>query len=78
MKVRCIDNLGLTELEVRKIQESELKFDKWRGENRWYIKGIDGLSFEEQDFEIVKDYSMKKTFREVIADIKERNFGLIA
>lgn len=71
MKVRCIKDLGLTELELGGIYEGELKFDKWDGQDRWYIKGIDGLCFEEQVFEIVKDDSMRKTFREVIADIKE-------
>lgn len=71
MKVRCIKNLGLTELELGEIYEGELKFDKWDGQDRWYIKGIDGLCFEEQVFEIVKDDNMRKTFREVIADIKD-------
>ena len=71
MKVRCIKDLGLTELELGGIYEGELKFDKWDRQDRWYIKGIDGLCFEEQVFEIVKDDSMRKTFREVIADIKE-------
>lgn len=71
MKVRCIKDLGLTELELGEIYEGELKFDKWDGQDRWYIKGIDGLCFEEQVFEIVKDDNMRKTFREVIADIKD-------
>lgn len=71
MKVRCRNNFGLTKLEVGKIYEGELKFNEWLGEDRWYIKGLEGLYFEEQVFEIVKDDSMRKTFREVIADIKE-------
>ena len=71
MKVRCRNNFGLTKLRVGKIYEGELKFNEWLGEERWYIKGLEGLYFEEQVFEIVKDDSMRKTFREVIADIKE-------
>lgn len=71
MKVRCRNNFGLTKLRVGKIYEGELKFNEWLGEDRWYIKGLEGLYFEEQVFEIVKDDSMRKTFREVIADIKE-------
>jgi hypothetical protein len=71
MKVRCRNNFGLTKLEVGKIYEGELKFNEWLGEDRWYIKGLEGLNFKEQVFEIVKDDSMKKTFREVIADIKD-------
>lgn len=71
MKVRCLNNFGLTKLEVGKIYEGELKFNEWLGEDRWYIKGLEGLNFKEQVFEIVKDDSMKKTFREVIADIKD-------
>lgn len=71
MKVRCIDDLGLIELEVGKIYEGELKFNGWFGEDRWYIKGIEGLCFKEQAFEIMKADNKKKTFREVIATIKE-------
>lgn len=72
MKVRCNNDLGVIELEVGKIYEGELKFNEWFREYRWYIKGIERLSFKEQFFEIVKDDNMKKTFREVITDIKER------
>ena len=71
MKVRCIDDLGLTKLEVGKIYEGELKFSKWWGQDRWYIKGMENLCFKEHAFEIVKEDNMEKTFREVIADIKE-------
>ena len=71
MKVRCRNNFGLTKLEVGKIYEGELKFNEWLGEYRWYIKGLEWLYFEEKVFEIVKDDNMKKTFREVIADIKD-------
>lgn len=71
MKVRCIDDLGLTKLEVGKIYEGELKFSKWWGQDRWYIKGMENLCFREHAFEIVKEDNMEKTFREVIADIKE-------
>ena len=40
MKVRCIDDLGLTKLEVGKIYEGELKFwERW-GQERWYIKSM--------------------------------------
>lgn len=72
MKVRCNNDLGVIELEVGKIYEGELKFNEWFGEYRWHIKGLEGLCFKEQDFEIVKGDNMKKTFREVITDIKER------
>lgn len=72
MKVKCIDDLGLIELEVGEFYEGELKFNGWYGEDRWYIKGIEKLCFKEQVFKIVKEDNMKKTFREVIADIKER------
>jgi hypothetical protein len=72
MKVRCSNDLGLTKLEVgKKIYEGELKFNEWFGEYRWHIKGLEGLCFKEQDFEIVKGDNMKKTFREVIETIKE-------
>ena len=71
MKVRCIDYLGSTKLEVGKIYEGELKFSKWWGQDRWYIKGMEKLCFREHAFEIVKEDNMEKTFREVIADIKE-------
>lgn len=71
MKVRCIDDLGLTKLEVGKIYEGELKFSEWWGQDRWYIKGMENLCFREHAFEIVKEDNMEKTFREVIADIKE-------
>lgn len=71
MKVRCIDDLGLIELEVGEFYEGELKFNGWYGEDRWYIKGIEKLCFKEQAFEIVKEDNMQKTFREVIATIKE-------
>lgn len=71
MKVRCRNNFGLTKLEVGKIYEGELKFNEWLREDRWYIKGLEGFFFKEQVFEIVKDDSMRKTFREVIADIKD-------
>ena len=72
MKVRCIDDLGLTELEIGEIYEGELKFSKWWEQDRWYIKGMENLCFKEHAFEIVKGDNMEKTFREVIADIKER------
>lgn len=71
MKVRCVDDLGLTKLEVGKIYEGELKFSEWWGQDRWYIKGMEKLCFREHAFEIVKEDNMEKTFREVIADIKE-------
>ena len=71
MKVRCIDDLGLTKLEVGKIYEGELKFSEWWEQDRWYIKGMENLCFREHAFEIVKEDNMEKTFREVIADIKE-------
>ena len=71
MKVRCIDCLGLTKLEVGKIYEGELKFSKWWEQDRWYIKGMENLCFREHAFEIVKEDNMEKTFREVIAYIKE-------
>lgn len=71
MKVRCIDDLGLIELEVGKSYEGELKFNGWFGEDRWHIKGLERLCFKEQAFEIMKEDNMEKTFREVIADIKE-------
>ena len=71
MKVRCIDDLGLTKLEVGKIYEGELKFSEWWEQDRWFIKGMENLCFREHAFEIVKEDNMEKTFREVIADIKE-------
>ena len=71
MKVRCVDDLGLTKLEVGKIYEGELKFSEWWEQDRWFIKGMENLCFREHAFEIVKEDNMEKTFREVIADIKE-------
>ena len=71
MKVRCIYDLGIAKLEVGKIYEGELKFSKWWKEDRWYIKGFEKLCFREHAFEMVKEDNMEKTFREVIADIKE-------
>ena len=41
MKVRCIDDLGLTKLEVGKIYEGELKFSECWEQDRWYIKGME-------------------------------------
>ena len=62
----------LNELYVGGIYEGELKYDGWWEENRWYIKDIQGLCFKEDAFEIVKEDTMVKTFKEVIEDIKEK------
>lgn len=39
MKVRCIDDLGTTILEVGSIYKGELKFNHWYNEKRWYLEG---------------------------------------
>ena len=39
MKVRCIDDLGMTVLEVGSVYEGKLKFDHWNKEKRWYLEG---------------------------------------
>ena len=76
MKIRCINDLGISILEVGCIYDGELKFSPLRKEKCWYLEGekFRKFCFSEKVFEIVKeDNKMKeKTFREVIADIKER------
>ena len=75
MKVRCIDDLGMTVLEVGSVYEGKLKFDHWYKEKRWYLEGekFRKFCFMEKAFEIVREDNkmQEKTFREVIADIKE-------
>lgn len=69
MKVRCYDNSYLEDcLTVGRIYDvKEIK------ENYYVIKDDKGITnlFWHGDFEIVKENEMKKTFREVIADIKK-------
>lgn len=69
MKVRCYDNSYLEDcLTVGRIYDvKEIK------ENYYVIKDDKGITnlFWHGDFEIVKENEMEKTFREVIADIKE-------
>lgn len=75
MKVRCIDDLGTTDLEVGSVYEGELKFNNWYKEKRWYLEGekFRKFCFREEAFEIVKEDNkmQEKTFIEVIKDIKE-------
>ena len=76
MKVRCIDDLGTTVLEVGRVYDGNLKFDHWNKEKRWFLEGekFRKFCFREKAFEIVREDNkmQEKTFREVIADIKER------
>ena len=69
MKVRCYDNSYFEDcLTVGKIYDvKEIK------ENYYVIKDDKGITnlFWHGNFEIVKENEMEKTFREVIADIKE-------
>ena len=69
MKVRCYDNSYFEDcLTVGEIYDvKEIK------ENYYVIKDDKGITnlFWHGDFEIVKENEMEKTFREVIADIKE-------
>lgn len=69
MKVRCYDNSYLEDyLTVGRIYDvKEIK------ENYYVIKDDKGITnlFWHGNFEIVKENEMEKTFREVIADIKE-------
>ena len=69
MKVRCYDNSYLEDcLTVGRIYDvKEIK------ENYYVIKDDKGITnlFWHGEFEIVKENEMEKTFREVIADIKE-------
>ena len=69
MKVRCYDNSYFEDcLTVGKIYDvKEIK------ENYYVIKDDKGITnlFWHGNFEIVKEDNMEKTFREVIADIKE-------
>lgn len=69
MKVRCYDNSYLEDcLTVGRIYDvKEIK------ENYYVIKDDKGITklFWHGYFEIVKEHEMEKTFREVIADIKE-------
>lgn len=75
MKVKCIDDLGMTILEIGSVYEGELKFNHWCNEKRWYLEGekFRKFCFWEEAFEIVEEDNnmQEKTFREVIADIKE-------
>ncbi|MDU6304713.1 MAG: hypothetical protein E6585_23840 [Serratia marcescens] len=75
MKVRCIDDLGMTALEVGRVYGGELKFDHWYKEKRWYLEGekFRKFCFSEKAFEIVREDNkmQEKTFREVISTIKE-------
>ena len=69
MKVRCYDNSYFEDcLTVGEIYDvKEIK------ENYYVIKDDKGITnlFWHGEFEIVKENEMEKTFREVIADIKE-------
>ena len=69
MKVRCYDNSYLEDcLTVGRIYDvKDIK------ENYYVIKDDKGITnlFWHGEFEIVKENEMEKTFREVIADIKE-------
>ena len=75
MEVRCIDDLGMTVLEVGSVYEGKLKFDHWNKEKRWYLEGekFRKFCFREKAFEVVKEEKemQEKTFIEVIKDIKE-------
>lgn len=75
MKVRCIDDLGMTILEIGSIYEGELKFNHWCNEKRWYLEGekFRKFCFWEETFEIVEEEKemQEKTFIEVIKDIKK-------
>lgn len=75
MKIRCIDDLGMTALEVGRVYGGELKFDHWYKEKRWYLEGekFRKFCFSEKAFEIVREDNkmQEKTFREVISMIKE-------
>ena len=75
MKIRCIDDLGMTALEVGRFYEGELKFNHWYKEKRWYLEGekFRKFCFSEKAFEIVREDNkmQEKTFREVISMIKE-------
>lgn len=69
MKVRCIDNFGCRKLTLGKIYTViNEKEEYYKVEND---AGIELLHYKNR-FEIVKEGNkMEKTFREVIADIKE-------
>lgn len=68
MKVRCVNAEGFTQtIRVGGIYEGELKFNSCFEEDRWVIKGIEGVEFRKHRFEEVKEL----TFKEVIANIKE-------
>ena len=69
MKVRCIDNFGCRKLTLGKIYTViNEKEEYYKVEND---AGIELLHYKNR-FEIVKEENkMEKTFREVIADIKE-------
>lgn len=71
MKVRCIDPGKHSALLKGEIYDGELINNDIIEEKRWKIKGHEHMSYFESRFEIVKDNKMEKTFREVIADIKE-------
>lgn len=68
MKVRCIDAKGFRQT-IREgwIYEGELKFNDCFEEDRWVIKGIEGVEFRKHRFEEVKEL----TFKEVISNIQK-------
>lgn len=71
MKVRCINNENRSNhLKLGEIYEAEL-IDHINGDKRWVVKGINSMSFYQHRFEVVNEDNIEKTFREVIADIKE-------
>ena len=71
MKVRCINNENRSNhLKLGEIYEAEL-IDHINGDKRWVVKGINSMSFYQHRFEVVNEDNIKKTFREVIANIKE-------
>ena len=71
MKVRCINNENRSNhLKLGEIYEAEL-IDHINGDKRWVVKGINSMSFYQHSFEVVNEDNIKKTFREVIATIKE-------
>lgn len=71
MKVRCINNENRSNhLKLGEIYEAEL-IDHISGDKRWVVKGINSMSFYQHRFEVVNEDNIEKTFREVIADIKE-------
>ena len=68
MKVRCVNAEGFTQtIRVGGIYEGELKFNSCFEEDRWVIKGIEGVEFRKHRFEEVKEL----TFQEVIANIED-------